>query len=147
MYWVFGFFVSLVVGHLVISLSLVFLRRYLEEREDEWKEYTRGQKFDFCFGIDIYPPIDPSDRQVRPLVTGTAERLFFTLVVAFDVSGAAIAMVAWIALKMVASREDRIRRAEREGRTPLAFEFAGLLGNLSSMFFALVGGLICGVSF
>ena len=146
MYWLFGLFVSIFLGHLVTAFSLVHLRKYLEQREDEWKEFTRDQRFDFYVGLEFYPPIDPSDRQVPPLITGTAERLFFTLIVAFGVSGAAVAMVAWIALKMVASGSDRIRRAAEVNAELLAFEFAGLLGNLSSMFFALVGGLICRVA-
>jgi hypothetical protein len=145
MYWLFGLFVSIFLGHLVTAFSLVRLRKYLEQREDEWKEFTRDQRFDFYVGLEFYPPLpESSERQVPLLITGTAERLFFTLIVAFDVSGAAIAMIAWITLKMLASRRFRERRAEEEGALPLAFEFAGLLGNLSSMFFALVGGLICG---
>ena len=146
-YWIYGLFVSLVIGHLVTTFSLVHLRKYLERREDEFKEFTRGQKFDFYVGIEFYPPIDPSERQVPPWIAGTAERFFFTLIVAFNVSGAAIAMVGWITLKLLTSRPYREKRAKEEGaRTPLAFEFAGLLGNLSSMFFALAGGLICGVA-
>ena len=146
MYWIFGLFVSLFIGHVVTAFSLVCLRKHLEQREDEWNEFTRDQKFLFYFGIDFYPPIDPSERQVPPLIAGTAERLFFTFIVAFNVSGAAIAMVGWITLKLITSRPYREKRAEEEGAPPLAFEFAGLLGNLSSMFFALVGGLICGVA-
>jgi len=148
MYWVFGLFVSLFVGHVLTSFSLVHLRKYLEQREDEFKEFSRDEKFLFYLGIDFYPPLpESSERQVPLLITGSAERLFFTFIVAFDVSGAAIAMVAWITLKMLASRRYRVQRAEEEGTTtPLAFEFSGLLGNLSSMFFALVGGLICGVA-
>jgi len=148
MYWVFGLFVSLFIGHVVTAFSLVCLRRYLEQREDEFKEFSRDEKFLFYLGIDFYPPLpESSERQVPLLITGSAERLFFTFIVAFDVSGAAIAMVAWITLKMLASRRYRVQRAEEEGTTtPLAFEFSGLLGNLSSMFFALVGGLICGVA-
>ena len=149
MYWVFGLFVSIFLGHLVTAFSLVHLRKYLEQREDEFKEFSRDQRFDFYVGLEFYPPLpESSERQVPLLITGTAERLFFTLIVAFGVSGAAVAMVAWIALKLLASRPDRVKRAMEEGATtPLAFEFAGLLGNLLSMFFALVGGLICGLSF
>ena len=147
MYWLFGLFVSIFLGHLVTAFSLVHLRKYLEQREDEWKEFTRDQRFDFYVGLEFYPPLpESSERQVPLLITGTAERLFFTLVVAFNVPGAAIAMVAWIALKLLASRADRERRAEELEKPLLAFEFAGLLGNLSSMFFALVGGLICRVA-
>jgi hypothetical protein len=144
MYWIFGLFVSLFVGHVLTAFSLVHLRKYLEQREDEWNEFAKDQKFLFYFGIDFYPPIDPSERQVPPLIAGSAERLFFTLIVAFNVSGAAVAMVGWITLKLLASRPYREKRAEEEGAPPLAFEFAGLLGNLLSMFFALIGGLICG---
>jgi hypothetical protein len=144
MYWIFGLFISLFIGHVFTTSSLVFLRRYLEQREDEWKEFTRDQRFDFYVGLEFYPPIDPSERQVPTLIAGSAERLFFTLIVAFNVSGAAVAMVGWITLKLLTSRPYREKRAEEEGTLPLAFEFAGLLGNLSSMFFALVGGLICG---
>ena len=148
MNWLFGLFVSIFLGHLVTAFSLVHLRKYLEQREDEWEEFTRDQRFDFYVGLEFYPPLpESSERQVPLLITGSAERLFFTLIVAFNVSGAAIAMVAWIALKLLASRPYREERAMEEGAaTPLAFEFAGLLGNLSSMFFALVGGLICRVA-
>jgi uncharacterized membrane protein len=145
MHWILGLFVSLFVGGVVTALSLVHLRKYLEKREDEFKEFSRGQKFDFYFGIDFYPPLPESvERQVPLWITGTTERLFFTFVVAFDLGGAAVAMIGWITLKMLASRKYREQSAKEEGATtPLAFEFAGLLGNLSSMFFALVGGLIC----
>jgi hypothetical protein len=148
MYWILGLSVSIFIGHVLTAFSLVHLRRYLERREEEFKEFTRGERFDFYVGLEFYPPLpESSERQVPLLITGSAERLFFTLIVAFNVSGAAIAMVAWIALKLLASRPYREERAMEEGAaTPLAFEFAGLLGNLSSMFFALVGGLICRVA-
>ena len=82
------------------------------------------------------------ERHVKPLIPGLLERLFFTVIIAFEVSGAAVGMVTWIALKMLASRKYREERAGEEGfPSGLPFEYAGLVGNLLSMLFALVGGL------
>ena len=70
---------------------------------------------------------------------GLVERLFFTIVIAFDVSGAAIAMVGWIAVKLIPNWELFVRH----GATNKPLAFSSLLGSLCSMFFALLGGLIC----
>lgn len=141
--WIIGLGVSLVIGQVVTACLLVLLRRYLERREEEFKGFSGKRKLCIYLGIGFYPPIDPSERQVPPWITGPAERLFFTLIVAYGVSGTAVAMVAWIALKMLSSRPYREQRAALEGiSSALPFEFAGLLGNLASMFFALIGGLI-----
>ena len=58
-------------------------------------------------------------------------------------------MVGWIALKLIASRPYREKLAEELGSETgstysLApgFEYAGVFGNITSMFFALIGGLI-----
>jgi hypothetical protein len=71
------------------------------------------------------------------LLIGTLERLFFTLIIAFDVTAAAVAMVAWLALKM-ATNWNR----PNASHTPTE-ALTGLLGGLISMLFALIGGLIC----
>ena len=74
---------------------------------------------------------------------GSLERLFFTILVAFDISGTAVAMMLWIALKM-ARNLDFLKTGEKKeddfGRR--MFVFSGLLGSMISMFFALIGGLI-----
>ena len=141
--WFIGLAISLVVGHMVTSSLLVFLRRYLEKRKEKDKEFSKKQKILTYIGIDFYPPKDPKEKQVPYWITGPAERLFFTIVVAFNIPGAAVAMVGWITLKMISSRPYREKRAESVGISPaLPFEMAGLLGNLLSMLFALVGGLI-----
>jgi len=67
-------------------------------------------------------------------VTGIIERVFFTVVVAFDVSGTATAMMGWIAIKMA---------AVWNVSQPRAATIFTALGGLMSMFFALTGGLIC----
>lgn len=78
-------------------------------------------------------------RDVPSWLTGLVERLFFTLIIAFDVSGAAIAMIGWIALKLVPNWELYVKHGA--ANKPLVW--SSLLGSLCSMFFALIGGLIC----
>ena len=72
---------------------------------------------------------------VSPSLTGLIERLFFTVIVAFDISGTATAMMGWLGVKM----------ASNWNRTALPDPgaFSALLGGLVSLFFALVGGLVC----
>lgn len=81
----------------------------------------------------------PAGRDVPHSMVGLAERLFFTVVIAFDVSGAAIAMIGWIAVKLLPNWELYVRH----GATNKPLAFSSLLGSLCSMFFALLGGLIC----
>ncbi len=70
---------------------------------------------------------------------GLSERLFFTVVVAFGVSGAAFAMIAWIMLKIVPNWELYVKH----GATNKPLAWSSILASLCSMFFALLGGLIC----
>jgi len=141
--WIVGLGVSLAVGQVATAYLLIFLRRYVEQRHQEFRQFSKTRKLRLFVGLDSYPPVDVSEKNVPAWVTGPVERLFFTTVIVYEVSGAAIAMVAWITLKMLSSRKYREERAKSVGiGSALPFEYAGLLGNLSSMFFALVGGLI-----
>jgi hypothetical protein len=73
--------------------------------------------------------------RIPPWVAGTVERIFFTLLVAFDVSGYPIAMIAWLIAKLAAARIDR----------GTAYRIPGsltLLNGLISMTFALIGGVV-----
>ncbi|MFH2011710.1 MAG: hypothetical protein ABIJ37_03245 [Pseudomonadota bacterium] len=89
---------------------------------------------------------------VPPWLIGTIERIFFTFIVAFDISGFATAMILWIATKMLSGWHRavpgiRVRLNDEEyelnHRDIVPVSFSSLLGNLVSMFFALIGGLIC----
>jgi hypothetical protein len=73
--------------------------------------------------------------RVSPWLTGIVERAFFTVVLAFDVSGASTAMMAWLTVKMLPNWNRTT--ADPPGA------FTALLAGLVSLFFALVGGLIC----
>jgi hypothetical protein len=78
-------------------------------------------------------------RDVPRWLVGVAERLFFTVAISFDVSGTAIAMMGWITLKLVPNWDLYVRA----GATNKPLAWSSLLGSLCSMFFALIGGLIC----
>jgi hypothetical protein len=112
--WSLGLAVSLVVGGIVTHLFVRCLRRRINTVNSE----ATG---------------------VSPWLTGMIERLFFTVVVAFDVSGTATAMMGWLAVKM-ASNWNRLGVVDPPGA------FSALLAGLVSLLFALVGGLICRAS-
>ncbi len=111
--WAIGLFVALVVGAGATGLFINRLRAYLKVPK-------------------------PSGRDIPAWLTGVAERLFFVFVIAFDVEGGAIAMMAWIALKMLPSWELYVKH----GSTNKPLAWTSLLGSLCSMFFALIGGLV-----
>ena len=113
--WLIGLFVSLGVGWLVTDQFVRLIRaRYKIESS-----------------LGTLPA-------VPAFLTGLVERLFFSVVVAFNISGTAVAMIAWVAAKMAASWN-------RQGTTPdfASGAFSALLGAMVSMLFALLGGLIC----
>lgn len=83
-----------------------------------------------------------SDTVVPPPLTGSLERLFFTILVGLNVPGFPIAMMAWLAVKM-ATNWNRPTPTGGEPRDVRLWSFSGLLGGLVSMLFALLGGFIC----
>lgn len=111
--WIVGLLISIVVGHFVTIWTLRGLRRTFK-----------------------YQP--PSYRVIPPWINGVVERLFFTVVVAFDFSAVTVGMVAWIAAKMAAhwNTKQQIENIE-------AIRFSALMAGLVSMLFAVIGGLIC----
>ncbi len=115
MRWVIGLLVSLAVGWLVTGQFVRWVRTH--------------------YGIGEHTGASPF---VPPSLTGLVERLFFSVLVAFNISGTAVAMIGWIAAKM-ATNWNRLG-------TPVQFSAAALsalLGGMVSMLFALLGGLIC----
>jgi hypothetical protein len=108
--WCSGLVFALGIGHIGVELFLRWLRGRKPERE-----------------------------RVPAWLTGLVERFFFTLVVAFEVGGAATAMIAWIAAKMLANWN----RAGQPATDEQIFgAFSALLAGALSMTFALFGGLI-----
>lgn len=76
---------------------------------------------------------------VYPVLIGVFERVFFTVMVAFDISGVGVAIVSWMLIKM-ATGWNRISGSGETWRRMLAF--TGLLCSMTSLFFAVLGGLI-----
>lgn len=74
---------------------------------------------------------------------GVVERTFFTLAVAYDISGAAVGMIAWITVKMVSTWNRPDRKAPSDDpEIAVQLSMAALLASLLSMIFATAGGLI-----
>jgi hypothetical protein len=120
--WIVGLVVSLGVGGLVVWLFLCVLRRSL--------------------GLRCKPP--RADPGVPGWLTGFVERLFFTILVGVDVTGAstvAIAglMLGWMGLKLASNWN----RPEQKDPIIRVYAFCALLAGLLSMLFAFVGGWIC----
>ena len=121
--WILGFCISLGLGWYLTGEFLERLRNHIDEeakKDEEFKDIP-----------DIYVS--------APLI-GIIERTFFTVLVAFDVSGTAIAMIGWVTLKLTQNWHLLAKEPSIYGRS---LAFITILGNIVSMFFALVGGLIC----
>jgi hypothetical protein len=112
--WTAGFLVSLAIGGLVTGWFLGRLRSYLNIAK-------------------------PAGRDVPNWLIGLSERLFFTVLIAFDISGTAIAMIAWITVKVIPNWELYVKH----GTSNKPLVWSSLLASLCSLFFALIGGLIC----
>jgi hypothetical protein len=124
--WIIGLGVSLGIGALVTGKLVEWLRAPIE------REVAEREK-----------PLDIKRERltIDNWLVGLIERPFFTVLVASEVSGTAVAILGWIALKMVF---DWGVISWKEGdRLVRSYLFTALIGNLSSMFFALIGGLIC----
>jgi hypothetical protein len=115
--WALGLVVvSLGMGYFIIEYGLRLVRQYLV------KQKSLGQ------------PGIPAP------VVGAVERLFFTPAVASFGGWAVAAMIPWIIFKMKITWGE-VNRPLKD--TWLPYPTTSLLGSLVSMFFALVGGLIC----
>jgi hypothetical protein len=128
--WIAGLFVSLVIGQLLTRISLGWIRGKIKENAKR-KDSIKDKDFDDFYGKEYF----------SPSITGSIERLFFTILVGFDVSGTATAMMVWIGAKMAANWLIVIKDEQEQWKRQVAF--TGLLGTMISLFIALIGGLIC----
>jgi len=80
--------------------------------------------------------------RIPPDMTGTLERIFFTLMVAFDISGTATAMIAWMALKMTAHwNSPEAAKMGSGDREIVTRRFSALITGMVSLTIAVIGGL------
>jgi len=117
-----AFFVSLVIGGIVTGLYVWIIRKIFKVgKPEDQKRYPR----------------------ISPWLNGLVERLFFTFVCGFDISGAASAMIGWIAIKIASNwQQKKEGESDLERRRRLSIIFSSLQGSLISMIFSIIGGLI-----
>ena len=130
--WLIGLLVSLLIGHLVTDIFLNRLRLHIKRKADQRHETE-------IFNSIMSEPLDAPNWLI-----GLTERTFFTILVSFNVPATAIAMITWIAVKMVYNWGVLVR--ENSTVTHRSLAFSALLGNISSMFFAALGGIICRIA-
>ena len=120
-FWFIGLTFSVLGGWPVTWLFLKLLRKAMRLPE---KPKPKGKN---------------APRGVPAILTGMIERLFFTVLVAFNVAGVAVAMIAWIALKLATNWNRNYWKKTSSARL---YGFSALLAGLVSMLFAFLGGLI-----
>lgn len=116
--WVTGLAIALIVGQLITWIFLILLRTWMGTPDKSPQALTK---------------------RVPPWLTGTIERLFFTVLVGANVDGFPTAMMAWLALKLASNWNHKDVEGHPEAR---AFALSALLAGIVSMLCALVGGLI-----
>ncbi|MDD2098944.1 hypothetical protein [Pseudomonas putida] len=140
--WLIGLSFSLLGGWLVTWLFLKVLRQWMGLSEKP-KGPDKSEKKE-PDGESAKPEIEKPEakgelRGVPPALTGLIERLFFTVLVAFNVAGVVAAMVGWMALKLATNWNLKFWEQTPSARL---FGFSALLAGLISMLFAFLGGLI-----
>lgn len=116
--WVTGLAIALIVGQLITWIFLKLLRTWMGTPDKSPQALAK---------------------RVPPWLTGTIERLFFTVLVGANVDGFPTAMMAWLALKLASNWNHKDVEGHPDAR---AFAISALLAGIVSMLCALVGGLI-----
>lgn len=117
--WMIGLLFSLIVGQ-VVTWGFIELLRYSMGTSKTL--FKKGAK------------------EVPPWVTGSVERLFFTVLVGLNFNGIPAYMLTWLTLKMATNWNHPDWKDQPDAR---AYALSALLAGLVSMLFALGGGLIC----
>jgi hypothetical protein len=128
--WFFGLGIfALGIGWLSTFLLLNVLRSYIKTKAAERKE------------MEVYDEFMAAADDIPSWLIGLAERTFFAILVAFNVSATAVAMIVWVVVRMLYNWN--ILWRQRENITIRSLALSDLLGSIVSMLFALIGGLIC----
>ncbi len=127
-----GLLVSLLLGYLVLPFFVERIRKLTKCDDDAWR----------AAGLPM--------GNFRAWIGGSCERLFFTVAYAFAGGPVVTAMMAYLAAKMLAglSRVGGNAIGSPSGWVapqPIVFDRTqtALLGTLVSLFFALLGGILC----
>ena len=89
---------------------------------------------------------EKDEAKIKPLyidnwLIGVMERTFFVVLVAFNLQATGAAIMTWIVVKMAVNWSILLQGSS--SRFLRSMGLSALLGNLASMFFAVIGGLIC----
>lgn len=142
--WILGYLYSLGLGHIATKRFLGSIRKCTGCQGENWDEYKEYAK-EFSEAKDAksnltYEEPKPNDIALPPGLQGILERAFFTTVVALNIPGAIIAMMTWLAVKMLTN----LNRGDLPPKKIVRLRaLTGLQGSLMSMFFAFIGGQIC----
>ena len=107
--------VSVVIGHFVTRLLVDILNSHVPSSDGKWKEIPAW---------------------LRKTLIGVVERVFFTVAIAAGLSGTAVAMIGWTALK--GSLYWASYRESHPSNVLIA-----IIGSLVSLLFAIFGAQIC----
>ena len=138
--WIVGLCFSLFLGGKVAEASIYFIRkRYIKKASVDDSEQKDFESFFAKPGLEVE--------------IGYIERLFFTICVAFNLSGVVIAIIGWVTLKMFyiwypafeTLKNLKVSEREKKKKIRLYSEFAmsSVLGSIVSITFALFAGLFC----
>jgi len=130
-----GIVVAVYLGHLWTDMFLSLIRNHIYSQTK-----MKKQDIDDVFIVPLAVP---------GWLTGLIERIFFGVLVAFNIPATAAGMLTWILIKM-ATDWHRILPTTHETQNnqnlsygPRSLAYSSLLAGIVSLFFALIGGLIC----
>lgn len=129
--WVLGLTISLLCGKYVISRVLRFIRNAV----------IKPKAYQASGGKEEYDKLYKDALYIQGGFIEFLERIFFLVAVAFNISGTLVAMIGWVTVKMVYNWG--LLTKDSPSTTKRSLAFSALFGNLLSMFFALLGGLVC----
>jgi len=112
-----GILISQILGGLLTPAFLIWIRKNYKAAAVLEYEPPKGGALDWLIGV--------------------LERIFFTIIVAFNVNGAAVAMISWLLVKM-ATNWNSIIDPDRRMR---GYALCSLAAGMVSLSFALIGGL------
>ena len=111
----------------------------------DWLRNNPGRPKEY---IDQIEKDNPHNDLIN-VTAGILERIFFAIVIAFNLSGGVVAMIGWATLKMATNWNKAFPKIETkkwsiEQKTQMAL--CSLHSGLLSLFFALISGLIFNLS-
>jgi len=131
-FFLLGFVFSLYLGNIVIQYIL-------NKFKDKIGKMATEQK------VEI-PGIYEHELFIPGSILGIYERILFTPLIAFEVSGIGGGMFIYITVKMTIDWLNLLKRGNEsdfQNTGVRSLVFRSLIGNILSMAFALIGGLIC----